>query len=736
MNISYTADQRLFRLDTAGTTYAMMVGPDGELRHCHFGARLGEGDEAFVASLADSPLRRSFSPGPENLGEPGALNKFALEFSGFGSGDYRMSMLQLRNEADGCNISLPRYAGHQIHDGKAPLPGLPASFAPPADCRTLEITMRDAFSGVEAILCYSVFADSDVIARSVRIRNCGSCAVTLTRALSAQLDLPDADYDIIYAHSIYGSERHLSRQRLHGGTQGFDSRRGSTGHQHNPSVVLATPGTTESLGEAYGLLLVYSSNYLVQAEVDEVESTRLSIGINPDGFAWRLEPGESFQTPEALLIYSANGLDGLSTQSHAFITKHIIRSPWKDRRRPILINNWEATYFDFNEEKLLALGRKAASLGIEMLVLDDGWFGKRNNDLCGLGDWFVNTEKLPDFAGMVRKLNDMGIKFGLWFEPEMISPDSDLYRAHPDWALCVPGKPRCLGRHQLVLDFSRPEVVDGIYAQMAALLRTVHIEYIKWDMNRSLSEVFSASLPPERQGEVPHRYVMGVYRLAEMLLAEFPELLIEGCSGGGGRYDAGILHYCPQIWCSDDSDALQRIPIQMGTSLFYPPASMGAHVSVCPNHQTGRVVSWQFRADVAAAGTFGYELDITKFTSEEDEVVRQQIIQHKADAELIRKGIFHRLTEGFGLTPTSAWCWTLPDGSAALATILRSASRPFGYNPELRLRLPGLRPAVRYRIEETGQCATGATIMHAGIRIAGILSKDATSCRFHLTAIG
>ena len=733
MNITYMAEAGLFRLETPHTTYAIKVGENGELRHAYYGAALPAGDDAYIATLADSPKRRSFSPGPEHLGEPAALNKFNLEYSGFGSGDYRMTMLQARNEATGGSVNLPQYAGHRIIEGKPALEGLPASFAPDNAARTLEIAMEDTFSGLSIFLYYTVFADSDVIARSARLVNGSGHAVTLTRALSLQLDLECDAFDLIYAHSVYGCERHLERAPLHGGVQGFGSRRGSSGHQHNPSVALAAPSATEDAGEAYGAVLVYSGNYLVQAEVDEVHATRLSVGIQPDGFAWRLEPGEAFQTPEALLMYSAEGLGGLSRTSHAFLTEHLIRSPWKHRRRPILINNWEATYFDFDEAKLLALAQRAASLGIEMLVLDDGWFGKRNDDHCSLGDWFVNAEKLPDFAGMVRKINGLGLKFGLWFEPEMVSPDSDLYRAHPDWALCVPGKPRCLGRNQLVLDFSRPEVVDGIYAMMSRLLREVHIEYIKWDMNRSLSEVFSAALPPERQGEVAHRYVLGVYRLAERLLADFPDLLMEGCSGGGGRFDAGMLHYFPQIWCSDDTDALQRIPIQMGTSLFYPCATMGAHVSVCPNHQTGRTVSWQFRADVAAAGTFGYELDITKFTPEEDEIVRKQVIEQKADADIIRDGIFHRLTEGFGQRPLSAWQWSSADGSAALLMALQSASRPFGYNPVRRLRLRGLQPDALYEIAETGRRLHGRTLMEAGLILTYDLGGyDATSMRLHV----
>ncbi len=733
MNITYSATERLFRLDTAHATYAMQVGDNGELRHLYYGAALPQGDNAYIATLADSPKRRSFSPGPEQLGEPAALNKFTLEFSGFGSGDYRLTMLQARDEATGSSVNLPQYAGHRILDGKPPLEGLPASFAADGGCKTLEITMQDAFSGLEAVLCYSVFTDSDVVARSVRLVNRSGHAVTVTRALSAQLDLADAGYDMVYAHSVYGSERHLKRTPLHGGVQGFGSVRGSSGHQHNPSAALVSRNATETAGEAYGAVLVYSGNYIVQAEVDEVDSTRLSIGIHPDGFAWRLEDGESLQTPEALLMFSNEGLGGLSRQSHDFMTAHLIRSPWKTRRRPILINNWEATYFNFDEEKLVALAERAASLGIEMLVLDDGWFGKRNDDHSSLGDWFVNAQKLPDFAGMVRKINALGLKFGLWFEPEMISPDSDLYRAHPDWALCIPDKPRCLGRNQLVLDFSRPEVVDGVYEMMSRLLRDVHIEYIKWDMNRNLSEVFSTALPPERQGEVFHRYVLGVYRLAERLLADFPDLLMEGCSGGGGRFDAGMLFYFPQIWCSDDSDALERIPIQMGTSLFYPCATMGAHVSVCPNHQTRRTVSWQFRADVAAAGTLCDGLDITRFTPEEDEVVKSQILEHKGDADIIRDGVFHRLTEGFGEAPLAAWQWAARDGSAALLMVLQKQSRPFGYNPVTRLRLRGLQPDALYEIAETGQRLHGTTLMEAGVIPTYALGNyDATSLRWHL----
>ena len=513
----------------------------------------------------------------------------------------------------------------------------------------------------------------------------------------------------------------------------FRSARGSSGHQYNPGVVLASKNATEQYGEVYGMLLLYSGSYAVEVEADEYESTRAMIGINRETFSWTLEKGAEFNSPEALLMFSANGFNGLSAQSHAFLTNHVIRSPWKHVKRPILVNNWEATYFDFTDSKIYDLAKSASKLGIEMLVLDDGWFGERNDDTTSLGDWFVNRKKVGDLGKLVGKINKLGMKFGLWFEPEMISGASELYRKHPEWVLTVPGGNRSLGRNQMVLDMSRGEVVDYLFETIAGILHSANIEYIKWDMNRNLTEIHSAALPPERQGEVAHRYVLGVYELHERLLNEFPNLLIEGCSGGGGRFDAGMLYYVPQIWCSDDTDAIERVSIQLGTSLFYPSATMGAHVSVCPNHQTHRSVPFQFRGDVALAGTFGYELDVTRLDKDDQQMIREQVAQYHKYNDLIREGTFLRITEGFGHDDVAAWCWVSADRKEALVTAVRKFDSPCSQTPVVRLRIPGLDAARKYTIENGGTFH-GSTLMNAGINISSDLRGNAVSALYHLKA--
>lgn len=730
MQISFSKKTRTFRLDTENSTYAMMIGPSGELRHLYYGASIAAGDDLTSFALRRD---RAFSPYPEGLTSNDSLNIAALEYSAFGSGDFRNTAFRLRKE-NGTPVTSTVYKSHTIRKGKEPLPGLPASFAPAKTCETLEIVMEDSFSGVRIVLRYSVFDDSDVIARSVKVVNRTANPVRIEKLMSAQLDFDSMDRDMIYLQGKWARERQVARIALHPGMQGFRSARGSTGHQYNPGVVFADRSASERSGEAFGMLLLYSGSYTVEVEADEYESVRAMIGINEETFAWNLAKGEEFDSPETLLVFSGNGLGALSAQYHAFLMNHVIRSPWKHVRRPVLVNNWEATYFDFDDKKIYALAKCASSLGIEMLVLDDGWFGKRNDDRTSLGDWFVNTGKLGDLGKLVKKINRLGMKFGLWFEPEMISEESELYRKHPDWVLSVPGMRRSLGRSQMVLDMSRKEVVDYLFETIAGLLRSANIEYIKWDMNRNLTEIHSALLPPEQQGETAHRYVLGVYELHERLLNEFPNLLIEGCSGGGGRFDAGMLYYVPQIWCSDDTDAIERISIQLGTSLFYPSSTMGAHVSVCPNHQTGRTVSFRFRGDVALAGTFGYELDITSLGTAEQEQIREQIRRYHQFNDLIREGTFHRITEAFGQSDVAAWCWVSADRKEVLVTAVRKNDSPCSQAPVCRLRIPGLDPQRIYRMENSSFAMHGSTLMNAGINVSDDLRGSAVSVLYHLKA--
>ncbi len=720
---------KFFALETMNSTYAMQVGNSGELLHVCYGGKIDCTDD--LSALTQRP-DRAFSPSPAGQGRSNSLNVLPAELAGFGSGDFRMTACRIK-KANGSSVTAPVYKSFRVYNGKPALPGLPASFAAETACRTLEITLEDLFSGVEFLLSFSVFDNSDVIARSVKVVNNTSETVEIENLMSLQLDFDHADFDLLYPQGNWAYERHIERMPLHPGIQSFGSVRGSTGHQYNPGFVLAAKTASENSGEVYGALLVYSGSYTADIQVDAFSGIRALLGINPENFCWQLTPGAEFHSPEALLCYSAEGLNALSAQSHKFIMEHIIRSPWKHAKRPILVNNWEATYFDFDDNKIYAIAEKAASLGIEMLVLDDGWFGERNDDNSSLGDWFVNTDKLGDFAALVKRINALGLKFGLWFEPEMISEKSKLYEKHPEWVLCVPGKRRSYARNQLILDMSRKEVVDYLFETIAGLLKEIHIEYIKWDMNRNLTEIFSAALPAGQQGEVAHRYVMGVYELHERLLQAFPDLLIEGCSGGGGRFDAGMLYYAPQIWCSDDSDALERIPIQLGTSLFYPCSSMGAHVSVCPNHQTGRSVSYDFRAALALGGTFGYELDITKFTAEEDKIIREQVAAYHKYNDLVREGRFFRLSEGFGRTNCAAWCWVSDDRQEVLAVAVCKQARPCSQEPFKRLRFAGLDAGKVYTLED-GRSFHGSTLMNTGIDVTVALSKDASCVMLYLKA--
>ncbi len=724
MQIQFFQKSGVFKLDTSKTTTLFMIGASGELRKIYYGATISDAEE-----LTGHAKRRdrAFSPSNEGFGPEYSLDIVPLEFSAFGGNDFRITGNAVNTPAT-ASVTMPVYRSHKILKSKKTLPGLPASFAAKTKVQTLEIRLEDPATKIEWILSYTLFEDSDVIARSTKVRNASSAPVMLEKIMSAQLDFDHSSLEMVYLTGHWAKERQGTRRPLTPGRQGFRSGRGATGHQYNPSLALVAPETTEHAGEAYGMVLLYSGNYLVDVEVDQFSATRAMIGINPENFTWKLEAGEEFQSPEALVFFSADGLNGLSQISHSFLTEHVIRSPWKHKKRPILINNWEATYFDFNDKKIYDIAREASKLGIEMLVLDDGWFGKRDDDRSSLGDWFVNTDKLGDLGKLVSRINKLGMKFGLWFEPEMISEKSNLYAKHPEWVLQIPNHVRSLGRSQMVLDMSRPEVVDYLFDTIAGVLKSANIEYIKWDMNRNLTEVFSAALPADRQKEVSHRFVLGTYDLHERLLHEFPDLLIEGCSGGGGRFDAGMLYYVPQIWTSDDSDAMERVSIQLGTSLFYPCPTMGAHVSVCPNHQTSRTVPFETRGHVALAGTFGYELDVTKLSPEDKQTVKDQVALYHKYNDLIREGTFHRLTEGLGIGNVSAWMWVSSNKKQALVSVIRKQAQPCGHGERVRIRLRGLDPAQRYLVGGT-ECH-GDSLMNLGIPVP--IAQDSTSMFFEI----
>ena len=633
------------------------------------------------------------------------------EFPEYGRGDFRLPAISVA-QPNGSRITDLAYAGYRVADGKPELDGLPSTYANEgaagrsdeglADAQTLLVDLADDPTGLTVTLAYTIFRDEPVIARSAVIRNGGREPLDLERVMSLNLDLPDRNWTMTEFMGAWARERRPYSQPLHPGVQGVGSLRGASSPFANPSAIFARPNTDEDQGEAFGVAFVYSGNFDLHAEVDTFDATRIQLGINDFGFTWRLEPGESFQAPEALLAYSSNGLNALSHAFHNIVRGNLARGPWKGRERPVLINNWEATYFDFTEDKLLALARTAWKAGIELFVLDDGWFGKgphaRVTDNAGLGDWTPNPDRLPDgIAGIARKVNELGMRFGLWFEPEMVNKASDLYTEHPDWVLATTGRGMSVYRHQYVLNFANPAVVNNIYSQLHTLLSGANIAYIKWDMNRFITEAFDATRGAERQGEVLHRYILGVYELYRRLLAAFPELIIEGCSSGGARFDLGILAYSPQIWTSDDTDAVERLGVQWGTSYIYPVEAMGAHVSITPNHQTGRSEPIDTRANVAMFGTFGYEMDLNRTSAEDLEAIRSQVAFFKRFGPLIHWGDFYRLRSPFAPDRRSAaWMTVARDGSEALVadfTILMQPNRP-----NTRLALRGLDPAALYEV--------------------------------------
>ena len=574
--------------------------------------------------------------------------------------------------------------------------------------------MKDDLTGLVVELTYTAFRNFDAITRSARFINKGDKKITILNAMSASIDFMDAGYDMLQLSGAWARERHIEKRPLAPGTQSIESRRGASSHQQNPFMALITPGCTEFTGEAYGFSLVYSGNFLATCEVDQFSTTRAAIGINPYCFSWLLEPGESFQTPEAVLVYSAEGLSGMSDTYHRLYRNNLARGVHRDAPRPVLINNWEATYFAFDEEKLLEIAMAASAIGVELFVLDDGWFGVRNEDNCSLGDWIVNADKLPGgIKGIAEKVNALGMKFGLWFEPEMISKDSDLYRAHPDWCLHVEGRRRTDSRNQLVLDMSRPEVCDYIIDSVSAVLKSSPIDYVKWDMNRSLLEVASVSLPVGRRQETFHRYVLGLYRVLETITSAFPELLFESCSGGGGRFDPGMLHYMPQTWTSDDTDAVERLKIQHGTSIVYPAVSMGAHVSAVPNHQVHRTTPLIARIHTAMAGNFGLELDLSKLTQQETDMLKTHIDLYKNEVrDVIQFGRMYRLKSPFEDGAT-AWQFVSPDKSRAILfffRVLAEAQEPFR-----TIRLVGLDPEKTYKEAVFGARYKGDMLMNAGL---------------------
>jgi alpha-galactosidase len=700
-----------FFLQGPTSTYAFALGPLGSLVHLYWGARLREGDLTSLLRLED----RAFSPTPDPAHRTLSFDTLPQEFPTFGRSDFRSPALEV-TFADGSRVVDLAYRKHRIFKGKPGLEGLPATYVEDdKEADTLEIDLVDEKSGLAATLSYTVYQRWDVITRSVKIHNGGKAAVQLNRVLSASLDRSAAGQDLLQLSGAWARERNIVRNPLRSGTQSIESRRGASSHMQNPFIALLARDAGEAQGEVRGLSLVYSGNFLAQAEVDAYDVARVQIGLNPFDFSWRLAPGESFQAPEAVLVFSNQGLNGMSQNYHELYRTRLARGPWRDRERPVLINNWEATYFNFDAAKIEKIARHAREAGVELLVLDDGWFGKRDDDRSSLGDWFVHAKKLPaGLNGLARNVNKIGLKFGLWFEPEMVSPDSELYRAHPDWCLHAPDRSRSEGRNQLVLDLSRADVCDWIVATLSKVLSSAPIAYVKWDMNRHMTEVGSASLPPERQKETAHRYMLGLYGVLERLTRKFPKILFESCSGGGGRFDPGFLYYMPQTWTSDNTDAISRLYIQYGTSLVYPLIAMGAHVAAVPNHQVGRTTSITTRGHVAMGGNLGYELDLGSLEKKEREVVAEQIAFYKRRRKLIQFGKFYRLTSPFE-HDAAAWMVVSADRREALVWHISTLILPNA--PRERLRLQGLDPQLNYKCRATRAILGGDLLHEAGLQV-------------------
>ena len=708
MSIRYIEETKQIILETKNTAYQMKIDELGYLQHLYYGSKLGQNDMSYPFRIYDHGF--SGNPYDMRLNRAYSLDSMAQEYTSFGVGDFRVTSIRA-SCSDGSRCAEFRYAEHEIREGKYAIPGLPSVYDNGDTVQTLIVTLIDKPANIRIKLYYGVFEELDIITRAAEIINAGYEIVWLRKACSMCLELPFGKWDMIHFHGRHCMERQPERVPLFHGIHTLESGRGMSSHQHNPFVILCDHEATEESGACYGVMLMYSGNHKTEIERDQFDGVRIVTGVSDDRFRWELSSGASFYTPEVILT-CADGLTELSHNYHRVIRNNVVRGEYKLSHRPVLINNWEATYFDITEEKALAIAEKARDLGIEMFVLDDGWFKNRNDDNAGLGDWIPDTEKLPNgMDGLIKKINDLGLKFGLWIEPEMVNEDSDLYRAHPDWALTAPNRAPMMSRNQLALDLSRKEVHDYLFDKISDLLEKYDITYIKWDFNRSLSDVYSHSTPSPRQGEVAHRYYLSLYALYEKLTKKYPHVLFEGCAGGGGRFDAGMLYYNPQIWCSDNTDPVSRLKIQYGTSFGYPSCTVGAHVSASPNHQTGRNTPLNTRGVVAMSGTFGYELDLSLLSEEECEEIREQIRRYKELEPMIHGGKLYRLSKMSDSTHYVAWQYVSPDQSRSLLNIV--VTNPLANSAPVHVRLKGLLPDAAYSVDGEFECL-GSALMQGG----------------------
>ena len=712
MSIRYDEANRIFELDTRNTSYRIGIADEeGFVGHIYYGQKIRPQKCDQFLRTWEAP----FVPSKNNRERCSFMDTFPTEYSGNGIGDYRESCIAVKTANGSRTVDL-KFVDYDIVNGKPGISGLPASFAGEEEVQTLVVHMMDGGCGIDVDLIYSVFEDEDVITRSVSVKNAGDRDIRLTKVYSACIDMDDEDFEMLTLHGSWARERQIERRPIAYGKQSVSSLRGESSHQDHPFMAWMTKGTDQTTGDVYGMHFVYSGNFIAQIEKSQFDSIRAVMGIHSEGFEWWLTPGETFTAPEVVLTYSHDGLGQMTRNLHDFYRCHMIRSRYLHKKRPVLINNWEATYFDFDTDKLLAIAKSAAEHGIEMLVMDDGWFGHRNDDATSLGDWFVNENKIKGgLKHLVDEVNKLGLKFGIWMEPEMISPDSELYRKHPDWAFAVPERAATLSRNQYVLDLSRKEVRDYVYECVHNVISSANIEYVKWDMNRQLTDIGSVEFNGDRQGELAHRYVLGVYELQERLVNDFPDILLENCSGGGARFDPGMLYYSPQIWCSDDTDAIERLSIQEGTELIYPLSTMGAHVSDCPNHTVGRSTPFMTRAHVALAGTFGYELDITKISEEERAMIPEQVSMYHKYNDLVREGDYYRVASYRENGLYDCWMVVAKDKSEALVTYVQVLGRPNMHSRKIKLL--GLYAAADYRLDGTDEVYGGDLLMNAGMLV-------------------
>lgn len=727
--ITFDEKNKVFHLHNDQISYLISIEDGGTLSHLYFGKSI----KAYHGELRYLRLDRGFSGNlPGSLDRTFSKDSLPQEYSSAGEMDFRTPAMIVR-QPDGSNAVFLTYENYQIVPGKPELKGLPHAWVKNKDeAETLIITLKDKFSELRFDLLYTIYRDRSVIVRSTKVRNAGKETVKIEKVASMQMDFVDRDFDMITLPGAHAHERRVERNKVNQGIHVYSSIRGTSSHQMNPFVALVDQDTNEFAGDAYGFAFVYSGNHKFEVEKDPYAQTRIVVGINDYNFSWMLNAQESFQTPEVLMVYSDQGLNKMSQAFHSIIHDRIMRSKYKDQVRPIVVNNWEATYFDFDEDKLKPIVDKAKELGIEMFVLDDGWFGHRDDDNSSLGDWQVFEKKFPHgLAHFANYVHQQGLKFGLWFEPEMISIDSNLYQKHPDYLMHVPGRTPSPARNQYLLDLGRAEVRNNIFDQMKAILDSGKIDYIKWDMNRHLSDIYQADLPADRQGEVYHRYVLGLYDLLEKIVDRYPDLLIEGCSGGGGRFDAGMAYYNPQIWASDDSDAIDRLSIQYGTSLVYPQSMMTSHVSVSPNEQNGRITPFKTRGIVAMWGDLGYELDLTKLSESDQKAVAEQVAEYKKIRAVAQYGTFYRLKnvqEG----NQCAWETVSADKNEVILSTVKvmASAQPYF----TKTKLVGLDPNKQYEDQASHQVYGGDELMNLGI-YDSVEHGDFMAYRYHFKAI-